>query len=335
MKKVIWYLTFYSFSFLIITKSQGQQLQYEYGVPDPFQSSSLHINNESVWSVLQFVGAQSDSLTVKYVINGDTSINNVSYKKIYETQDRLIENDFSNLYYYGSVRKTEGDIYFLPKGNSFDRENLLFKSDLKIGDTLDIGGIETLTIGIVQVESVDSVSILDGSSRKRYNFNRISQLQDNPSVADTSYAFSWIEGIGNTKCPFKSVRDCAFRTHVGETLLCYEGQKTLQYMNSLYSTCYINNIRTSTSSVTNLSQQIIVYPNPAQDYIQLEFPTLTNNNTEIIVYDVIGKKVRQEIIPLHARDHRINIDTLERGVYILIMHDPIRGIRTSNRIIKK
>lgn len=48
MKKVIWYLTFYSFSFLIITESQGQQSQHECGMPDPYQSSSLHINNSCI-----------------------------------------------------------------------------------------------------------------------------------------------------------------------------------------------------------------------------------------------------------------------------------------------
>ena len=67
----------------------------------------------------------------------------------------------------------------------------------------------------------------------------------------------------------------------------------------------------STVSINNLSKNINIYPNPAQDFITINVPT----NSRIDILDISGKVLISKIIS--NDNQRINIKELNSGIYLM------------------
>jgi hypothetical protein len=71
-----------------------------------------------------------------------------------------------------------------------------------------------------------------------------------------------------------------------------------------------------------------VYPNPVSDNLKITFdPKGKNNARAISLFNVLGKKVFEKIIPAHVNELAINVKSFKPGVYFLRMGD------TANKII--
>jgi hypothetical protein len=80
----------------------------------------------------------------------------------------------------------------------------------------------------------------------------------------------------------------------------------------------------------NLSDKLIIYPNPVKDilYIDKKIPT---NNIEYKIIDILGKNIDNGIIQNNSKPH-INIESLPTGIYLLILNDGAKNY--SVRFIK-
>ncbi len=68
---------------------------------------------------------------------------------------------------------------------------------------------------------------------------------------------------------------------------------------------------------------IVISPNPAKDKTKIEFKGL-NSKAEIIIYNVLGKEVKREVVSKGTKELEIDVSNLNRGVYnIRIVNETI------------
>ena len=59
---------------------------------------------------------------------------------------------------------------------------------------------------------------------------------------------------------------------------------------------------------------VLIYPNPAKDKTKIEFKGL-NFIADIIIYDIMGKEVKRDVIAKETKELEIDVKDLNRGVY--------------------
>ena len=74
-----------------------------------------------------------------------------------------------------------------------------------------------------------------------------------------------------------------------------------------------------------------LYPNPAQDYINIVYKNYTNAN--VFVRDINGKIVVNEVLPQNSLTHRISVSDLTTGIYFIsIVSD---GASSTKKLVVK
>lgn len=83
------------------------------------------------------------------------------------------------------------------------------------------------------------------------------------------------------------------------------------------------------------SQQVNtkVYPNPADDFVTFDFEKTPNINCELLVFDCLGNKIRQEIYMGLMEKITLMISDFKPGVYLYVMKNS-EGKITSGKFIK-
>jgi hypothetical protein len=86
------------------------------------------------------------------------------------------------------------------------------------------------------------------------------------------------------------------------------------------------------STVKNEVLIVIIYPNPANDFIYLNFKNPFEG--EINIYDVVGRLVYSEEIQ-NQNLKQINIHSLNKGIYIVVARNIKRGTSKNLKLIKQ
>jgi hypothetical protein len=88
----------------------------------------------------------------------------------------------------------------------------------------------------------------------------------------------------------------------------------IENSNSVSSTCTLS---TTIDEETIDEETIFVYPNPAKEFINLEFSGLNYENISIEITDVFGKVVQKEISKNENQMFNLNVSSLSAGYYVL------------------
>ena len=99
----------------------------------------------------------------------------------------------------------------------------------------------------------------------------------------------------------------------------------IENSNSVSSTCTLS---TTIDEVTIGEEAIFVYPNPAKEFINVEFSGLNDENISIEITDVFGKVVQKEISKNENQMFNLNVSSLAAGYYVL-------KISSGNSVIQK
>jgi len=99
----------------------------------------------------------------------------------------------------------------------------------------------------------------------------------------------------------------------------------IENSNSVSSTC---TLFTTIDEETIGEETIFVYPNPAKEFINLEFSGLNYENISIEITDVFGKVVQKEISKNENQMFNLNVSSLAGGYYVL-------KISSGNSVIQK
>lgn len=282
---------------------------------------------------------------VKTGIFGDTTINNKVYHKLY-LQTKFVHTgncttcdfmfDLDSAYYFLAFREKNRKIYVVPTGyNPEAKEYLVYDFTRHyVGDTVkaypmeffyapgQIQSVVSENMKEYPVKSVTTVTMTDGSKRRKYVFDPF-QLE------------SWIEGIGSTKFlnPFFQVTD------IGDKLLCFSSMG-VHWTNTLTGhncelenyTCElttppINGLTTSTGIEDK--DMLRVYPNPITDKLQIN--GLPENGTAQLI-NLLGIEVLA--IKSTAQTEEVDVSNLSPGVYFLKVFDK-EGNYEVKRLVKE
>jgi len=99
-------------------------------------------------------------------------------------------------------------------------------------------------------------------------------------------------------------------------------------------TIYYDVVTVGIKDIENLKQSISCYPNPSSDYLNFKYNLDQNSQGEILIYDLVGKKVKLINITNSSDHSRISVSDLNPGIYIWTIE--IDGIPVkSEKIIKR
>lgn len=209
----------------------------------------------------------------KLVINGDTTINDVKYSKLF-----LIEgNSIHKSTFLGGLREDETKKIFYRGNIHFDNyvcdslindstEILLYDFGLSIGDSIRNLNFSCARESVYDIDSIEYA----GKLRKRYRIQRNTSIDDN----------YWLEGVGSTKGLFYPL------------LNWFEWDWEL--------TCFEDNISDWTTSecitvglhdLTSINSFISLFPNPLKEESKLHWDRNQISPKLIEIYSLIGKKV--------------------------------------------
>lgn len=284
---------------------------------------------------------------VKTGVFGDTIINGKKYHKMYlqtkfvhegkcTTCDFMFDPDSAS--YFLAYRERNRRIYVVPTAYNADgREYLVYDfTTHKIGDTVKTYPMEFFYApGQIQsvvsenkkaypVKSIETVTMTDGSQRKKYVFDPF-QLE------------SWIEGIGSTKFlnPFFQVTD------IGDKLLCFSSNGVhltnsdtghncdLETYTCELTTPPFNGLSKTNAVAEPEGEELTAYPNPVADNLQLN--GLPPNGT-IQIINMLGVEVLS--IKSLSEKETADVSGLHSGMYILQVCDA-DGNCKMKRLIKE
>ncbi|WP_198520097.1 T9SS type A sorting domain-containing protein [Lacinutrix sp. Bg11-31] len=75
-----------------------------------------------------------------------------------------------------------------------------------------------------------------------------------------------------------------------------------------------------------------IYPNPCNDVMNINIPTLTDKGLQLEVFDVLGKKVYSQL--LSELSSSVNIAKWNSGLYLVRLSSPDQDITLTKRFVK-
>ncbi len=69
------------------------------------------------------------------------------------------------------------------------------------------------------------------------------------------------------------------------------------------------------------NRAILVYPNPAVDNIRFRFSETLPKESKLRIYDVMGREVREILVPAHTAEQLVELHELSPGLYYYALHD--------------
>jgi len=193
-------------------------------------------------------------------------------------------------------REENGVIYV----NSHEVEYVVMDFNVEAGETFSIEPPPGGSIVDFLVVSVDSIELLDGSLRKRiglgcYEFEEVS--------------YYWVEGIGSLNQTL-GLYHCFFDV-ADDPILCFYQNGEMIYSNEDNDECWI-------TSVTDIHEHgINIYPNPASDFLTIEFDDPPAQDIEFVVFEYTGKRIRNFQFSGFQSQYQLQISELSPGFYYL------------------
>ncbi len=275
-----------------------------YLVNDEFQEYHPLVEDGNVWNVMQETGGPGpipNLSTNTFAIAGDTTINQVDYKKLYSstqeeptewTLEWAIREDMDRKVYIWSF--------------TFMQEWLMYDFAAAVGDTfLILPNDPDLYLVMDSISSID----INGSTRAKYWLTAMSGGTPYSNEPET-----WIEGIGSNKGIVFS--GTSVFTGAAHWLLCKWENGEQIYMNPDYNSCYI-----ATVSVGEISgRKLKLYPNPATSLTWLQLPENTLlAQAQIELYSPTGRLL-YKARPTN-QFHKLEVAHLPKGLYLVRLWD--------------
>ncbi len=233
---------------------------------------------------------------------GDSIIDNITYKKLYASYDSLTTRNYKAL-----IREENNKVYLRHYN---EPEALIYDFNLSIGESTTIYSPEGY--GFIEI-TINDISWLEyeGFFRKKYTLNGI-------------YPEFWIEGIGSSFGPIYS--------KIYDFIICPDWTLTCAYADEqqIYqlegAPCYSTSV--GVNSLKN--SPTLVYPNP----VHLGNSILISNDIgikKIQLFDYSGNQLKSIKLD-HQDKYYIETKSLKKGVYLLKIVD-IKGASSSNKLL--
>ena len=251
------------------------------------------------------------------ILKGDTVVDGVSYKKLYQSYVENINSPNQTLVCL--LREDLKKIYvrFLYKGliRPDTNEFVLYDFNSAVGDTFKVTLLDvnyTLYNTKFIVSQIGNYTTNQGV-RKKYVLKLLDYFPET-TLCNSDTILTWIEGVGSDYGPLygESLRSCHYMVpdQCDSKLLCF--QDSSSYIIGGDSTCsFISN----TESIINHDGELSVIPNPVSSGTLMINTSLLIEKIEI--YNILGEK----IMLTTTASGVIDVSGFTKGVYILKIYD--------------
>jgi len=285
-----------SLIFLVLTVCSKSQ---EY-IPFPLEGASWTNGYYQLVAIGDWYDYELQQVST-FETSGDTAIDGMLYAKVTSDNAYFIENTQGT--YVAAIRESEGRVFVIPAGDQ--TEKILYDFTLEAGELINVFNLSQPNGTEVPME-VLSTSYLDfnGITRKVIEFE----------------GGNWIEGIGNDRGMFweVSVNISDYWTY----LECFtmDGASTFESADG--------NLGCTLSSFQEGKNEISIYPNPSNGFIQIEGMI---DFFAIEVFDQQGKLVVSKKDGKFKTGSGIDLSALKSGLFFLRIHS--EDVVSSHRII--
>jgi hypothetical protein len=295
MKKTL-LLSILAYSFTLIAQTNTYH---------PFPTSNA-VWNFGVYAICLTSGSASERYSI--ILDGDTAINNLQYKKLHTPfidRNNTGTCNITNSGYRGAIREDVPNkkvFYIKPQETA---EQLLYDFTLAVGDS--IKGVLDMGMGDTVI-AIDSV-LVGNNYRKRW-------------IINSCYNVWMIEGIGSVYGLYEASPSCI--TDMPDySLYCFQEGTNTVYPNS------VNSCQTITLVTTNnlKTEPISIFPNPTNGEIQLDFKG--KKVKEVMLFNILGEQIITKEV---TNTNLLKINNLPIGTIMIVTVDEDNQ-RTYHKVI--
>lgn len=271
----------------------------------PFPDSNAIWNEYSV----HVENPQNVAYKIRYGMIGDTTIGNRQYSKIYKLINDTCLN-INNAEYFGAIREEAKQVFAIIEYFG-ETEILMYDFSMAEGDTIYSNAPEGYMSQPTVISEIDNIVLFDGTTRKRFRIN------------ESTDEF-WIEGIGSQGGLFTPVI-AQITNYYEPHLSCFKQNELTTYLSNFSCNKCFCMLETSITDLHGSTNKIQLYPNPATDYLNIDFE-LQNGMPVINLFNANGRLINSQIS--NTFPIRMNIGNLPDGIYLI-------QITTDNTSINK
>jgi len=70
-----------------------------------------------------------------------------------------------------------------------------------------------------------------------------------------------------------------------------------------------------------IAEEVVIYPNPTNDFVNVEFPSVLKSKVIVNIYNVLGKKILSQEIQSGTNIAKLNLSGNNAGIYLLTIDD--------------
>jgi len=266
-----------------------------------FSISQNLVQEGKTWNV---VTCSFGCSTESFRINGDTLLDQTRYNKLYYTYDTTL----NNWIYYGGIRENNDKVYMYYKFD--ENERLLYDFTLAAGDVFSTY-YNWCNINL-KLESIDSVTLLNGEQRERFNFMG---------------SESWIKGIGcSLGLVYVGFYICEFDVY-RELSCCFENNEQI-YQSPSFDNCMI--ISVGLIEKENLATHTL-FPNPLSNSCILKFNYIDSQEYKLQIINQNAQNI-ETIENIKSGEIEIRKGKMNKGLYYYRLQTK-KGIIASGMMI--
>jgi hypothetical protein len=261
------------------------------------------VDTNKVWNVVACLNFGPCGTTV-FSFGADTTIGAFQYKKI------IVNRDSAGFGYSYPIAAREDtvtkQIYFYENG-----EYLAYDFSLNQGDTF-ITSLNGCNLQMI-VDSVDTISLLNGEMRKRMFLSNNGQE-------------IWIEGVGSL-FGLTFVGGCTIDVY--PTLNCFKENDTLKYQNSNFTDCFYNTV--GIQEIHDINNYRVT-PNPFTESTVLSFENPLHEINILKIFNIQGQLIRENS-NIKGNEIKIDREMMNDGIYFFQIMNERRIVATGNLIV--
>lgn len=259
-----------------------------------FSKAQSLVDTNKVWNVVECVGACGTST---FHFSADTTIGFYQYK-------RLMNNFGPGTtlgYIIGAREDTVAKkVYFINNNGEY----LAYDFSLNQGDTFSQVNANFCNFQL-NVDSVDTVTLLNGELRKRLFLSH-----------NFVYQETWIEGIGSSfGMPYPGVFFCSADFY--PELNCFSEDGILKYENTNYPNCNYSSISIDEVSFNN---NLSINPNPCSIHSNLTIKIKESDLKYFILASAAGEIIMQ-VVDINKNEFMLDLKDLKSGIYFICARD--------------
>lgn len=309
---------------LLISLNTFVKAQNYYPLPD----------SNASWTVANYFDIGSNwTIDLAYVeiyqLDGDTIINQITYKKIYKKQFSVTYTlDFDYMAYFSAIRESNKKWYTIAQGST--SEVLLYNFDVNKGDSVTFYSLYFNNYYTWVVDSIDSILLNNNQYRKGI------YLVDSLN----GYYDYWVEGIGSYSYGlFFSAQGVNGMIPEGMghiDLICFKDEGSYLISNSIqnpndtinliYSCDYITSINNTASEI---NYDITLFPNPVEKNEMIHLKANFKKDMIFSIYNLLGKKINS--FPINSSTP---FYLSKEGVYIYTLENSNEIVKTDKFIVR-